>query len=136
MPSKRWAARKLYAISLQPNQAEELHALSDNAGGNFQSQTVQPNLYTSSFDLNGFETAVGYNGKSGWSRDSKTGLRTLTGAAGRDFQIESNYRNNRWLNYKKEKSKIVYGGKSNINGKSADLVTLTTVKGANNQNVF
>jgi hypothetical protein len=104
--------------------------LSDNAAGNFQSQTVQPNLYTSSFDLNGFEMAAGYNGKSSWSRDSKTGLRTLTGATGRDFQTESNYRNNRWLNYKKEKSKIVYGGKSNINGKSVDLVTLTTVKGA------
>jgi hypothetical protein len=104
--------------------------ISDNATGSFQSQTVQPNLYTSSFDLGGFETVVGYNGKSGWFRDSKNGLRTLTGAAGTDFQVESNYRNNRWLNYKKEKSKIVYGGKSNINGKSAHLVTLTTVKGA------
>jgi hypothetical protein len=103
---------------------------SDNANGNFQSQAVQPNFYTSSFDLNGLETAVGYNGKSGWVRDSKTGLRTLTGAAARDFQIESNYRNNRWLNYKKEKSKIVHGGKSNINGKTADTVTLTTIKGA------
>jgi hypothetical protein len=102
---------------------------SDNAAGSFQSQTVQPNLYASSFDLNGFETAIGYNGKSSWSRDSKTGLRTLTGAEGRDFQIESNYRNNRWLNYKKENSKIVSGGKSIIDGKSTDVVTLTTVKG-------
>jgi hypothetical protein len=104
--------------------------LRDNAQGNFQSQAVQPNLYTSSFDLDGFETAVGYNGKSGWSRDSKNGLRTLTGETGQDFQVESNYRNNRWLNYKKEKSKITYSGKSNINGKAADSVTLTTVKGA------
>ena len=103
--------------------------LSDNAAGNFQSQTVQPNLYAGSFDLGGFETAVGFNGKSGWIRDSKTGLRTLTGNAGRDFQVESSYRNNRWLDYKKDKSKIVYGGKLNINGKSAHLVTLTTVKG-------
>jgi hypothetical protein len=107
-----------------------LTRLRDNATGNFQSQAAQPNLYASTFDLNGFETAVGYNGKSGWRRDSKTGLSTLTGAAGRDFQTESNYRNNRWLNYKKEKSKILYGGKSNINGKTADLVMLTTVKGA------
>jgi hypothetical protein len=103
--------------------------LSDNASGNFQSQSLLPNLYTSSFDLGGFETAAGYNGKSGWSRDSKTGLRTLTGAAGSDFQTESNYRNNRWLNYKKEKSKVVSGGKSSVNGKTADLITLTTVKG-------
>ncbi|HEX8265644.1 MAG TPA: hypothetical protein VF596_09580 [Pyrinomonadaceae bacterium] len=103
--------------------------LSDNASGKFQLQTVQPNLYASSFDLNGFETSVGYNGKSGWTRDSKNGLRTLTGAEGRDFQVESNYRNNRWLDYKKEKSKVVYAGKINVNGKPADLVLLTTVKG-------
>jgi hypothetical protein len=104
--------------------------LSDKATGNFQSQSIQPNLYTSSFDLDGFETAVGYNGKSGWIRDSKSGLRTLTGAAGRDFQTESNYRNNRWLDYKKEKSKIVYGGRSKVNGKTADSIILTTVKGS------
>jgi len=53
--------------------------LSDNASGNFQSQSIQPNLYTSSFDLDGFERAFGYNGKSSWTRDSKTGLQTLTG---------------------------------------------------------
>lgn len=103
--------------------------MSDNATGNFQSQAVQPNLYTSSFDLGGFETAVGYNGKSSWSRDSKNGLLTLTGDASRSFQVEASYRNNRWLNYKKEKSKIVYGGKSNINGKSAHSVILTTNNG-------
>ena len=103
--------------------------IGDNSGGRFQSQAAQPNLYTSSFDLNGFETAAGYNGKSGWSRDSKTGSSTITGAAARDFQAESNYRNNRWFNYKKEKSKIVYGGKFNVNGKSADTVILRTAKG-------
>jgi hypothetical protein len=91
--------------------------LYDNAVGNFQSQAIQPNLYTRSFDLEDFETVVGYNGKSGWSLNSKTGLRTLMGESGQDFQTESNYRNNRWLNYKKEKSKIVYNGKSAINGK-------------------
>jgi hypothetical protein len=60
--------------------------LGDNATGGFRTQTAQPNLYTSSFDLGGFETAVGYNGKSSWIRDSKTGLRTLTGTTSRDFQ--------------------------------------------------
>lgn len=103
--------------------------LGDDATGSFELQTLQPNFYTFSFDLNGVKTAVGYNGKSGWGRNSKTGLRTLTGVDSRDVQVESNYRNNLWLNYKKEKSKIIYGGKSNINGKSADLVTLTTPKG-------
>lgn len=110
--------------------AGRITRLSDNATGDFLSQSAQPNLYTNSFNLGGFETEVGYNGKSSWIHDSKTGLRTFTGMASRNFQVESNYRNNRWLNYKKEKSKIVYGGKSNINGKSAEMFILTTAKGA------
>lgn len=103
--------------------------LGDSATGSFELQTLQPNFYTFSFDLDGVKTAVGYNGKSGWGRNSKTGLRTLTGMDSRDVQVESSYRNNRWLNYKKEKSKIIYGGKSNINGRPVDLVTLTTPNG-------
>ncbi len=103
--------------------------LKDNAKGAFQMQTTQPNFYNSSFDLNGFETEVGYNGKSGWSRDSRDGLRTLTGDASRDFQAETAFQNSRWLNYKKEKSKITDGGKSSINGKAAAILILTNAKG-------
>lgn len=103
--------------------------LSDGNSGGFQAQTIQPNLYITSFDLNGFETERAYNGKSGWIRDSKNGLRTLTGQASRDFQAEASYRNNRWLNYKQEKSKLTYRGQSNVNGMTADVLTLTTVKG-------
>ena len=103
--------------------------LKDGASGAYQTQAAQPNFYNVAFDLNGFETEAGYNGKSGWLRDSRDGLRTLTGKASRDFGAESNYRNARWLNYKKEKSKIVAGGKSVAGGKRANLLILTTAKG-------
>src|SRR6478672_2259812 len=66
---------------------------SDGAGGAYQSYAGNPNIYGESYDLNGFEFAVGYNGKSGWTRDSKNGLRTLTGEASGDFQAEAFYRN-------------------------------------------
>ena len=102
---------------------------SDGAGGNYQAYAQNPNLYGGMFDLNGFEIAVGANGKSGWIRDSKNGLRTLTGDAGKDFQAETLYRNSRWLNAKAEKSKITSGGKSNVNGTAANVVLLTTAKG-------
>lgn len=103
--------------------------LKDGTSGSFIMETAPPNFYHEIFDLDGFETEVGFNGKSGWQRDSRDGLRTLTGAASRDFAAEAAYRNSRWLNYKKEKSKIISGGTANVNGKSANAIVLTTAKG-------
>ncbi len=103
--------------------------LKDNASGSFEMRAAQPNFYNSSFNLNGFETETGFNGKSGWMRDSRDGLRTLTGDASRDFAAEANFRNARWLDYKKQKAKITSGGKANLNGAAANVLTLTTAKG-------
>lgn len=105
-----------------------INQLSSGASGKFSEQAIAPNLYIRSFDLGGFETALGYNGRSGWVRDSKDGLRTLTGKTFKDFQAEAAYRNLRWLNYKSEKSKIAAAGQANINGKPADGILLTTAK--------
>jgi hypothetical protein len=102
---------------------------SDGARGAYQSFASNPNLYGESYDLNGFEFSAGYNGKSGWTRDSKNGLRTLTGDASRDFQAETFYRNQRWIDAKAEKTKISAGGKTTIDGKAANAVVLTTAKG-------
>lgn len=101
----------------------------DSASGNFQELTATPNFYNESYDFAGFETESGFNGKSGWRRDSRDGLRTLTGDASRDFAAEASFRNNLWLDYKKEKSKIVSGGKSSVGGKTASVLMLTTAKG-------
>ncbi len=103
--------------------------LKDGASGNFQAQTAQPNFYNESYDLGGFETESGFNGKSGWQRDSRDGLRTLTGDASRDFAAEANFRNFGWLDYKKDKAKITPGAQTNVNGKTANSLTLTTAKG-------
>jgi hypothetical protein len=101
----------------------------DGASGRFQMQTSQPNLYRVAYDIEGFETETGSNGRSGWSRDSRNGLSTLTGEASRDFQAEAAFRNSLWLNYKKEKSKIAAGQQQQIGGKTANLLILTTLKG-------
>jgi hypothetical protein len=107
----------------------QLTRLSDKATGSYQAQAMLPNLYTGSFDVAGFEVAAGFNGKSSWMRDSREGLRTLTGLASRDFAAEAAYRNMRWLDYKKEKGKLTLAGTSDINGKPANTVQLTTAKG-------
>ncbi len=101
----------------------------DASSGTFAIQTSQPNFYNESFDLNGFETESGFNGKSGWTRDSRSGLKTLTGAASRSLQAEANFRNSLWLNYKKEKSKIVSCGRIEIDGKPANCVSLIAANG-------
>jgi len=101
----------------------------DGASGTFQTQGAKPNFYNVRYDVGGFETEVGYNEKSGWRRDSRDGLQTLTGEASRNFRAETAFRNNLWLNYKKEKSKISFGKQFNLNGKTVNLINLTTAKG-------
>lgn len=101
----------------------------DGARGRFAEQISQPNFYNLSYDLGGFETEIGFNGKSGWQRDSREGLQTLTGTASRDFSSEADYRNTLWLDYKKDKSKLAAGGRTSVDGKPANVVVLTTAKG-------
>lgn len=120
--------KALQAVRSRQRKGSITH-LKDGVSGAFLTQTAEPNFYNQAFDLNGFETELGYNGKSGWTRDSREGLRTLTGSASRDFQAEAFYRNNLWLDYKKEKAKIVFGGQKNLDGKTANLIVLTTAKG-------
>ncbi len=101
---------------------------SDGETGQYQAAAMCPNLYTGTFDVRGLETSVGYSGKSGWFRDSRNGLRTLTGEASRDFQAEALFRNTRWLDAKKDKAKLALAGQTNINGKPAHTILLTTAK--------
>ena len=104
--------------------------LKDGARGAFSMQGAQPNFYNVTYDFDGFENESGFNGKSVWVRDSRDGLRTLTGAPSRDFQTEAAFRNNLWLNYKKEKAKIASGGQANVAGKPANVLLYATAKGA------
>jgi hypothetical protein len=102
--------------------------LKDGASGAYRAAAAQPAFFIREFDLRGLEVSMGYNGKSAWMRDSRDGLRTLTGDASRDFQAEARYRNARWLDYKKEKSKLSFGGQETVDGKPANVVILTTIK--------
>lgn len=100
----------------------------DGETGTYLAEATAPNLYRTVIDLRGLQTSNGFSGKSGWSRDSRNGLRTLTGFESRDFQAEALYRNTRWLDYKKEKSKIAAAGTAQIDGKTANTIIITTAK--------
>ena len=103
--------------------------VNDGSKGKYLAQSLMPNLYNLSFDIEGFEIETGYNGRSSWARNSRDGLVTLTGKPSIDLQAKAIYRNNLWLNYKNDKSKITSGGQANINGRAANIVVLTTQKG-------
>jgi hypothetical protein len=109
--------------------AGTIKRLSDGAEGRFVLHTSQPNLLNISYDIAGFETEFGYNGRSAWSRNSRDGLQTLTGRASSDLQTAALFRNNLWLNAKNEKSKLTSGGQATIDGKAANIVLLATAKG-------
>lgn len=110
--------------------------LKDGMEGEIRIQAVKPIFYHTFIQIEGFENESGFNGKSAWTRDSREGLQTLVGDASRDFQAESNFRNNIWLNYKKEKSKIVAGGKADVSGKPANVVFLTNTDGVRTKLFF
>lgn len=103
--------------------------LKDGAEGDFMMQSAAPAFYNEFYNFDGFEVEAGFNGKSGWIRDSREGLRTFVGDESRDFQTLADFRNTLWLDYKQDKSKLISGGQTNIDGKRANIVLLTTAKG-------
>ncbi|MCX7640643.1 MAG: hypothetical protein N2Z23_09425 [Pyrinomonadaceae bacterium] len=106
----------------------KIKRLSDGAEGKYSAYATSEGFYGSFFDLEGFEVQVGYNGKSGWVRNSRDGLRTLTGDEATFFEAEAYYRVNRWLNYKKDKLKLFMASSETIDGKRADCVFLANLK--------
>ncbi len=110
-------------------QSGTITRVGDGAMGRYVSKTSLPNLLTVRYDIAGFETEIGYNGRSAWSRNSREGLRTLTGTASTAMQAAAVYRNSLWLNYKQQKAKVASGGVGTVNDKPANIVVITTPKG-------
>ena len=104
--------------------------VSDGVSGRWQMATRRDSFYWLAYDLDGFEITQGYNGKSGWRRDARTGTQTLTGEEALAFVNEVSWRNRLWLNVKKEKSMLAVAGQEQVNGKAANVVVLTTQRNA------
>ncbi len=104
--------------------------ISNGTSGEFLQVTQAPDLFYTRYELAGFETEMGFNGRSAWVRDSRDGLRTLTGDTAVDLQAEARYRSQLWLNYKKDRAKITSGGRADVNGRTANVVVMSTPRGA------
>jgi hypothetical protein len=102
--------------------------VSDGSVGKFTMNTSRPGLYHVKYDLGGFEYEAGTNGRSAWARDSRNGLRTLTGDASTGLQALAAFRNSLWLDYKRDRAKLAPGGTAIVNGKPANVVVMTNAK--------
>ncbi|HUI42931.1 MAG TPA: hypothetical protein VL523_13280 [Terriglobia bacterium] len=85
----------------------------------------QPNHLYQELTLGGETTREAYNGKSAW-REDRTGLRTLTGAEGAIFEATSQYRNDRFVHYRKDKERVVWAGDETVRGRAAHKVEVAT----------
>jgi len=98
----------------------------DGRSGKIQISTQRPNFYLKTTELDGFETAEAYSGKSSWRHDSRYGLQTRAGQDSFDFQFVALFHNQLWFEAKQNKVQFVSGGRNTVNSKAANLVTLIT----------
>ena len=94
--------------------------------GSFTLRLKRPDRLMMEMELSGFISGAAYNGRSAWRRDSREGLRTLTGAAGVDFKAEAVYRNDRFLDYKRAQTRVVLRGQEPLGDRRAFVIELTT----------
>ena len=102
--------------------------IGNGSTGNFSMKTGRPGLYYVKYDIGGFEHEAGSNGRSAWARDSRDGLRTLTGDASNGFNALAAFRSAMWLDHKRDRAKLASGRTSTINGKPVNVVLMTTAK--------
>src|SRR5688572_13715304 len=100
----------------------------DGSSGKFSMKIGRPGLYYVKYDIGGFEHEAGSNGRSAWVRDSRDGLRTLTGDASNGFNAMAAFRSSLWLDHKKERAKLASAGAATVNGKPVNVILLTTSK--------
>lgn len=98
----------------------------DGRTGSFGASARVPGQFWQELRVGSDVYAEAFNGKSGWRQDPGAGLRTLTGGAGRDFQAEARFRCVRWLEWKKDKSRLADAGPATLNGRAVRKVLLVT----------
>lgn len=70
-----------------------------------------------------------FNGRSAWREDAAGGLRTLTGREQLRTRAAAFFRNDRFLNYKKDKTRVQLAGRDTVAGRATNAVLLTTRTG-------
>ncbi len=128
--NKALGGEKVLKTTFASQRTGTIKRVSDGASGKYSLTTDGSGKFVENFDIAGFEYAIGYNGRSGWTRDSQSGLSTFTGFAARDIQALANYLNFRWLNAKSDRSKLTFPADPDGSIPRTQTVAITTSKGS------
>lgn len=105
------------------------------ATGSFTLIVERPNRLYREITIGGESIREAYNGKSAWRQDS-SGLRTLTGTDGTDLEAEARFRNQRFVDYKKEKERVEWLGDHTVRGRAAHAIEVITAANVRRQVYF
>lgn len=107
-----------------------------NGGGEFLWQTRAPSSYYLEVRQGDAHSIEAFNGKSAWREDKSAGARTLTGKEQARARAAGAYRNDHFLTYKKDKTRVNLLGRETVEGRSAFAVEVTTVAGIQRKVLF
>jgi len=97
-----------------------------NGNGEFLWQTNVPSAYYLEVRHGDTHAVEAFNGKSAWREDRTAGVRTLTGREQARARSTAVHRNDRFLNYKKDKTRVNLLGQETVEGRTAYAVEVTT----------
>jgi hypothetical protein len=109
---------------------------SGNKSGAYTFDTKLPNRYYSELVVADRNVIEAYNGKSAWHRTVSGEISTLVGSDGAELESAGQYYNSRLVNAKKNKLGIAFIGHSQIRGKDALQLELTTPGGLKREVFF
>lgn len=100
-----------------------------NESGEFLWQTKAPSSYYLEVRQAGVYTVEAFNGRSAWRDDEAAGARTLTGREQARTRAVAAHRNDHFLTYKKDKTRVRLLGLHEVEGRPAHAVAVTTAEG-------
>ncbi|MCL4523088.1 MAG: hypothetical protein M1453_00280 [Acidobacteria bacterium] len=104
--------------------------------GEFLWQTRAPGSFYLETRIGDAHRVEACNGKSAWVEDTAGGLRTLTGREQSRARAAALYRNDRFLNYRKDKTKVQLLGHDTLAGRPVFVVEMTTQTGVQRKLFF
>jgi hypothetical protein len=108
----------------------------DGKSGTYTFDTKLPNRYYTELVLGDKNLIEAYNGKSAWRRNAAGEIGTLVGPEGMQLEAAAQVYNSRLVNPKKSKIALALVGHTQVRGKDARQLELTTATGVKRQMFF
>ena len=109
--------------------AGKIVAHAGNEAGSYRLQLKAPNRIYTEIIWPQTRWSEGFNGKSAWRQDPVSGLSTLTGPESTRLKTIASFRNDHLLSYKKERIRLRFMGREELNGVSVNAIEVTTRSG-------